>query len=404
MKAYSFLVVGLMLFVSCNQNSESKANPVISIDSPAGSSSALPSLFSNGEQTLLSWVESVNDSTSVLKYAQLLDGDWQEPQEIIRGVDWFVNWADFPTIAENNGHLISHILKKSSPETFSYDIKMNMFSSKSGQWKTNLELHSDSTQTEHGFVTLLPYKNDSFFATWLDGRNTAGSGHGHHSGAMTIRAAEVNLNGVVHNEYSLDERTCDCCQTSAAITNNGPVVVYRDRSSDEVRDMSIVRMVYGKWTEPKPVYKDNWQIKGCPVNGPKAAALGNNLVVAWFTEANNEAKVKVAFSADGGAQFDLPIRIGTEKVLGRVDIVIIDANSAIVSWMESTEKQAQFKAIKVHKSGNVGKSIVITEMDNSRKSGFPQMELVGQNLYFAWTHINDNSELIKTAKVSLESF
>ncbi len=389
------LLFGLCCFlflVSCAEKPKEEAALINYIDAPSGPNSSLPHMFSNTKHTLMSWVEKVDDSTTQLKYARLIDAAWQEPQLIIQDRDWFVNWADFPAIAENHGNLIAHVLKKSSSETFSYDVKLNVLPKGSSTWTTNLQLHSDTTKTEHGFVTLLPYMQDSFFVTWLDGRNTSGSGHDHHGGAMSIRAAEVSADGLVRNEYLLDERTCDCCQTTAAITDNGPIVIYRDRSEDEVRDMSIVRRVDGEWTQPKPVYNDNWQINGCPVNGPKAAAIGNNLVVAWFTAANNEAKVKVAFSSDGGENFDIPIHIGDSTVMGRVDIAMIDSENAIVSWMETNDTEAQIMGVKVHKSGKIGVPVIISRLDASRKTGFPQMELVGDKVYFAWTDVTNEIE------------
>jgi len=42
----------------------------------------------------------------------------------------------------------------------------------------------------------------------------------------------------------LDTRVCECCQTSVAMTAEGPVVVYGDCSEaeKEIRDISIVRL------------------------------------------------------------------------------------------------------------------------------------------------------------------
>jgi len=400
------LSIVLMLFLSfsCAEN-EKKEPPIVHlVASPAAKTSSLPSLTSNNGAMLLSWVEKIGDSMAILKYAQLKNGEWGAPKEIDRSKDWFVNWADFPAIVENHGNLISHVLKKSSSETFSYDVKLNVLPKGNSTWTTGLQLHSDMTKTEHGFVTSLPYMQDSFFITWLDGRNTSGTGHGHHEGAMSIRAAEVSADGLVRNEHLLDERTCDCCQTTAAITGNGPIVIYRDRSEEEVRDMSIVRRVHGEWTKPKPVFSDNWKINGCPVNGPKAAAIGNNVVVGWYTGANEVSKVKVAFSSDGGENFDIPIRIGDSTVMGRVDIVMIDSENAIVSWMETIEKEAQIKAVKVHRSGKVFTPVVINRLDASRKTGFPQMELVGNKVYFAWTDVTNGIETVKTAYVRLDRF
>ncbi len=60
---------------------------------------------------------------------------------------------------------------------------------------------------------------------------------------MTIRGAIIDKQGNKSGEWELDNRVCDCCQTSTAITANGPIVVYRDRSDEEIRDISIVRLI-----------------------------------------------------------------------------------------------------------------------------------------------------------------
>lgn len=372
------------------------------LDSPAGENSSLPFLYSNSKATLLSWVEKPNDSLTVFRYATMMNGAWQGSKEITRGTDWFVNWADFPAIVENKGNLLSHILRKSSTGTYSYDVKMNL-KPEGEDWRTDIPLHNDATATEHGFVTALPYQDGSFFATWLDGRNTEEK-EGSDRGSMTIRAAEVSPYGKISNEALLDSRTCDCCQTTAAITENGPVVIYRDRSKDEIRDISIVRRIDGGWSKPKVVHHDNWKIKGCPVNGPKAVALESTLAVVWFTEANKQPEVKISFSQDNGLNFENPINLGVSNVIGRVDIVILDADTVVVSYVETNDKTGWFKAVKVHSSGKVSNPKIITEVNPTRKSGFPQMELVGDTAHFAWTEIIQESTKIKTASLSMAAF
>ncbi len=400
---FSMLV---LLFTSCQEKEKKglpkeKRNTVVPMTSPTGANSSLPYLFSNGEKTLMSWVEKDGDSLTKLKYAELVAGTWQEPLEILQGTDWFVNWADFPMIAENQGNLWSHVLKKSTSGTYSYDVKMNVLPKGAAHWKTDMTLHSDGTPTEHGFVTILPYKS-AFFVTWLDGRNTQENEAGER-GAMTIRAAEVSTEGTIHTESELDRSTCDCCQTTAAITDNGPIVLYRDRSEEEVRDISIVRQIDGKWTSPKSIHNDEWKIKGCPVNGPKAAVLDNNLAVAWFTGAQENPRVQLSLSRDGGARFENPIQIGGANSIGRVDVLLVDTDTAIVSWMEAKDKQAQLKALKV-RSGIKSKELLIANLDASRKTGFPQMELVGDEVYFAWTTISGSNSQIQMAKVSAIDF
>ncbi len=398
--------IGVLLFLavsSCAEKTKQEVFEVQTIATPALENASLPFLFSNSGTTLLSWVHEENDSLAHLRYSELKDGAWQKAKQITSGANWFVNWADFPSIVANKGHLFSHVLKKSSVGTYSYDVKLNLRRAGTTAWNTDLPLHTDQTATEHGFVTALPYHDDSFFVTWLDGRNTEEK-EGQKRGAMTLRSAEVSVNGKIKNEAQLDVRTCDCCQTTAAITENGPVVIYRDRSENEIRDISIVRQIDGEWTAPKAVYNDNWKINGCPVNGPKAAALENTLVVAWFTAANTKPLVKIAFSKDNGATFDPPIEIGLSAVMGRVDIVLIDTETALVSYMQSDGNKGQLKAVKVKSSRTVFPAKTITEMSSTRKSGFPQMELVGDLVLFAWTNVANDQSTIRTASISVAAF
>ncbi|MEI2822700.1 MAG: hypothetical protein V9F02_04640 [Chitinophagaceae bacterium] len=111
--------------------------------------------------------------------------------------------------------------------------------------------------------------------------------------------------------------------------------------------MSIVRLIDGKWTTPKPIFTDNWKIEGCPVNGPRIDAIGNSLAVAWFTSPDKNAQVNIVFSNDGGATFNSPLRIDEGKGIGRVDVVMLDENTAVVSWMEGSV----IKAVKAYSNG-----------------------------------------------------
>jgi hypothetical protein len=259
-------------------------------------------------------------------------------------------------------------------------------------------LNEDGKKAEHGFVSIVPY-NDGFFACWLDGRKTASeeehSGHDGHHGEMTLRAAVFDNNYRKINEWELDGRVCDCCQTTAAITSAGPVVIYRDRSDDEIRDMSIVRLVNGQWTAPQSVNNDNWKINACPVNGPRVDALGNNMVVAWFSMPGKKAQVKISFSEDGGATFKKPIRIDEGNTIGRVDVLLLDSASALVSWMEGGNIMAQ----KVFADGKKNTSIVVASSSDKRSSGFPQITRSGNKIIFAWT--DDKAKTVRVASLDL---
>ena len=391
--------------VSCKQDKvktevEIKKSKIQFIKSPVIGNSMQPFLFNDGKNILMSWTQKLNDSLYTLNYSTLSDGKWSSAKEIIAGNDWFVNWADFPAIAKNKENLLVHFLQKSSPATFSYDIHIKQSKNNGLTWSNDKKLHQDNTFTEHGFVTFLPYKEDAFFITWLDGRNT-GDNFPKSERAMNIRTATILANGEIIDDTLVDDKTCECCQTSAAITNNGPIIVYRDRTDDEVRDIYISRLLDKKWTTPKAVFNDDWKINGCPVNGPKAASYKNTLVVAWFTAANNIPKVNISFSNNNGESFNTPIQVDNGKAIGRVDVALIDTKNALISWMETTEYAAEIKIVKVNIDGTKSEPFVVSEISAVRGSGFPQMELLNNEIIFAWNYIIDKQVTIKTASISI---
>jgi hypothetical protein len=399
------LLTALLLMgtiVSCtNNNNEKKTTETAEVNplaSPASDSCAEPFLFADQNRMVyLSWVEKKGKESS-LKFSTLSNDQWSEPVLIASGNNWFVNWADYPVaITDGNNHMAAHFLEKSAANTYAYDIKFLISSDKGRSWSNSKILHDDGKQAEHGFVSMIPY-NDKFFISWLDGRNTAmeegAGGHEEHHGQMSLRGAIVDMQGNKTDEWELDNRVCYCCQTSTALTNNGPVVVYRDRSEDEIRDMSIVRFVNGQWTAPKTIFEDKWKITGCPVNGPSVSALGNSLAVAWFSMPDKKPQVNIIFSKDGGETFDKLIRIDEDKPIGRVDVLMLDEKSAMVSWMEGTV----IKAVKVHADGTKESSITIASTSESRSAGFPQMTKSGNKLVFAWT--DDKAKTIKVASLA----
>lgn len=397
----AFMVMGAL--ASCTNNNSKKNSTVNAevkqLSSPTADSCAEPFLFTDKNGTVyLSWVEK-KGKESTLKFSALVNDQWLEPKIIASGNNWFVNWADYPVMAtDGKNSFMAHFLEKSDTAKFTYDIKL-VSSADSGQsWSNSKILHDDRKQAEHGFVSIIPYK-DGFFTCWLDGRKTAMEGdmghHDGHHGEMTVRAAMLDKSGKKINEWELDGRVCDCCQTTAAITDNGPIVVYRDRSDDEIRDMSIVRLLNGQWTKPTTIHADNWQIRACPVNGPRVDAMGNNLVVAWFSMPDKNAQVNIVFSEDGGETFDRPIRIDEGKPIGRVDVVILNEKSVMVSWMEGSV----IKAARVYRNGEKEPSIIIAVSSESRASGFPQMTKSGNNLIFAWT--DGKEKIIKVARLPI---
>lgn len=377
------------------------------LPSPAAINSSLSRVVTDGKgQVYLSWVTREGEMAS-LRYAKLEGDDWTTPVTISQGNDWFNNWADFPSLLVNDDSMTAHWLRMSADGTFDYDIEAAFYNSESDAWSTGITIHKDGVSAEHGFVSMLAMSEGRTFITWLDGRETVvnnDDGAGSNTepdeyGAMTLRAGVFDKNGATVSAWELDHRVCDCCQTSSAMSNTGPMVVYRDRSDDEIRDIYITRFEDDAWTEPVAIHNDGWQIAGCPVNGPSIAAQGEQVAVSWFTARDDSPKVKLVLSDDNGKTFSAPILVANETTNGRVGTAILESGHVAVSWMDTKATDAKIMLTLYSAQGQLLETTQVATSKASRRSGFPIIVSAGNDVYVSWTDISDGAQ-VRVARLS----
>lgn len=369
----------------------------------AAPGSGEPHLSSTKDDIIvMSWLEPSSEGVA-LKWSQLTKQRWSDPQLVSSGKDWFVNWADFPSVQPIANNLwAAHWLVKRPGGTFAYDIAISISEDAGISWGDPAPPHEDGTATEHGFVSLFP-RDGGVAALWLDGRNMQPSDDGHGHGGMTLRSVVVGMDDELRDKAVVDNLVCDCCQTDVAITSSGPVAVYRNRTDDEIRDIYVTRFENNEWQAGVPVANDGWNIAGCPVNGPAIDANRNTVATAWFTAANNNTKVRFARSTDAAKTFSEAIDIATDRPIGRVDTVLLEDGSALVSWLRSAgDSTGEVRIRHVATDGRLGPSNLITTTAAGRMSGFPQMVLRGDEVVIAWTDVDHDETAVRTAIVGVQ--
>ena len=351
------------------------AAPVVwgDLQIPASPGSLAPGLLTVGDRVIASWLDE-DEGGHTLRFGTVGSAGISEARVGGSGGDLFANWADRPGLHQaGDGSLLAHWLKQLGDETYAYGVELR---SVEDSGPAPVWLHDDTSPTEHGFVTSVS-TDDGLRFFWLDGRAMAQDGP---MGLRTTRLADAQPEPSV----LLDDRVCECCPTGAAVASTGPIVVYRDRSDEEIRDIYFVRQVEGEWQEPQAVAHDGWEINGCPVNGPAIAADGEDVVVVWFTAAQKQARVQWAVSRDAGATFSAPVVIDDVRPVGRVDVALHDGE-IFASWLGRAEGKGEIRLAR----GQIGTPDdfgieALVSSDVGRSAGYPRIALQGDALLLTW--------------------
>lgn len=368
----------------------------VPISVPSGTPAHGPRLASGPDgELVLSWMER-GDGVSALRYSRYDQGSWRPPVTVTTDEHMFVNWADLPAVTPlGSGSLLAHWLSYTADAPYAYQILTAYSSDAAATWSAPASPHSDGTPTEHGFVSTYPVAGGTGLV-WLDGRNTPDKG-------MTLRSATLSEDGVASEEAVVDNWVCDCCQTDVAVTEAGPIVVYRDRTDDEVRDIYVARNVNGQWQAGSAISNDGWVISGCPVNGPVIDAAGNFVAVAWFTAADQKPKVQTAFSTNAGKSFSEAIEVAAGNTSGHVGLALIDNHSYAVSWMEpGTDGEYAIKLLAITSEGQKGLGQVVGRTSIARN--VPQLVRVRDKLILAWTDKFDEVSKVVSVEVAILGF
>ena len=372
-------------------------NPQITeLTSPAAAENSSESqLTTDGTHTILSWIERDGETTS-LKFSQRESGGWSRPVTVATGDDWFINWADVPSVVRVSDRLLAaHWLQNTGPDSEGYEVRVVFSHDGGGTWSAPTTPHHDGTPTEHGFASLYPDGDGGVGVVWLDGRTRKG---------MALRSATFSQDGTQKSELVVVDRACECCPTAVARTSDGVIAAFRNLGDNDVRDIFVARSIgrgATSWSAAAPVHNDDWRIDACPVNGPAVAASGQTVVVAWFNAKTDPGHVFVAFSRDGGKTFAAPTRVDDASALGRVAVALLDDDSAVVGWMEFADHRSQFRMRRVSADREMSASTVVSTRTAAGASGYPRLVRAGRELMFAWTESQSGQARVRTAAWSM---
>ncbi|HLG96142.1 MAG TPA: sialidase family protein [Bryobacteraceae bacterium] len=370
----SRLLVVLTAMLSCIAAGQTLSSTAVT--SPAGPGSVQPnwSVTPDGA-AVLSWTEPAKDGTSALRYAVRRGAAWSASVTIAAHRHFFRHPAEVPEVVQTaDGHWLAHWVEnqESSEAEFVY-----VSSSTDGMhWTAPAQAHRDHSPVQHGLASMIENPGGGASIFWLEALKGE-------DGPVYLMRSVVDASGKEVNEERLDDDVCACCPTAAAKTSKGLIVAYRDHTPKDIRDIAVLRLENGKWSPSKIVYNDNWHIDACPINAAAVAARGDRVAVAWFTGAQDSPKVKIAFSSDAGATFGKPAVFSTGHAFGYTSVILDDAGTALVSWLEQGPSGARVLVRSVNAAGMAGPVLEIAKGEKM-VLGYPKLARAGRETLVAW--------------------
>jgi hypothetical protein len=343
---------------------------------------------SPGGDVYLSWIDPTSDKRHSLRFAKWNGASWSAPEAISEGSNWFVNWADFPSLSiARDGSMRAHWLAR--PESggqYGYGIRVAWRESgPRGRWRQVAAFNENDPVDYAGFLSFAA--NGAAYLSPAGSAATVRATHQHggeEDHRKTLRFATFGNSGQLIRDIEIDSDVCSCCQTSSAEIPSGVLVAYRDHLPGEIRDISVIRIRDGKASAPEVLHRDGWKINGCPTEGPSVAASGNSVGIAWMTRAGGTSRLQLAWSQNGGVRFRAPVAVDEGDPLGRPHLVAIDEKESLLVWLEKNNTGAEIRLRRVASDGRVGSSMVIAKVAASRTTGLPRVAVYREQVLVAW--------------------
>lgn len=393
MKNLLFLLV--ILWGCGDASTQNKAQPtaapslqVRKVAPPGTGGHLAPELTTLSDGTpVLSWLERLPEGYSRFVFAEWNGEAFNNPIEIARGTNWYQGKADVPGLISGPDNALLAHYRINSYGDFAYGIRVMVSHDNGRTWLPPIRPHENNTQAEFGFFSAIPKDNGSFLIAWLDGRETMlPTPDGKGKMPTTLRTAMINKEGKMEDEQIRDNRVCDCCPTAAIPYGSDGLLVYRDRSEEEVRDIRLLAPMAHQDLAEGTFPKDNWQVQGCPVNGPTAVMRDEkHAAIGWFTASDNKPKVQIAFS-EQDYQFGKAILLDSTHVRGRIDLAPWGQNIA-ACWVVSDGKKEKVKIAEIE--WQTGKILTQSTYEpESRLHGNPKLVSKENTLIMAWPVID----------------
>lgn len=350
-------------------------------------------------RTVLSWVRTLSDSTSVLCYSIL---DRENKTVIIKSSNNISPHAEnLPkVIFKPSGEIVAVWGAKNPNPNNKYSglIFYSQSFDDGKTWTPATRLVSDPNGYDQRYSDVALMKSGEVAIIWLDNRKTKNV-----EGSAVYCAVTNGKNGF-SNETLVSQPACQCCRTSIFVDNNDNIhALYRGIINDSIRDMvHIVSSNAGKsFTAPERIFKDDWVLRGCPHTGPSMTENSKGLHYTWYTGGLNKGSFYIRSTSDGST-FSGHDSINSKGM--HPQITSTAGDKLVVAWDETIQVGSEYyKRIGLQvRSGDGKKELNSYITTDEAYSTYPVVSAVdNNNLVVAYTAKLYGRDYVKWQRVSL---
>lgn len=269
-------------------------------------------------------------------------------------------------------------------------------------------VHGTDGVGNRGWESIAVDSNGKTFALWLDHRDMAAprrEGEAHQHGPQASQLFVAALDG--SPAHAIARGVCYCCRTALVASEGSVYAAWRHVYADNHRDIAFAmsRDEGRTFSAPVRVSDDNWQINGCPENGPAIALDRQRRVhVVWPTRVQTGASETLALfhavSVDG-TSFSPRARIPTSGVAYHPRLISATDGSFVVAWDEAAGGERRVRLAR----GIPDRSGMVTfrplDIGGAADGRYPAIAATPTHLIVAWTMRRSEATRIAVARVPL---
>ncbi|WP_425639738.1 sialidase family protein [Algoriphagus yeomjeoni] len=291
-KAFCWLLlIPIVLMVGCSppaKNSTLRNFPgILTLESsPEIGAESISLTLDPKKQPVAVWTEKAMDSNQIqVLYSRWNGQELSDPQTVPMSETPKVGSESIPKmIFKPDGDLLLfYEVKIHNPTNDRVSQIKYMVSKDDGKtWSGPFRVHSDNSPDKgHSFFDIALLSDGEIGAVWLDTALI--------EGGRSVLFSKTDIQNKFGNESVVDSLACQCCRTALYADASGLIsVVYRDILPGSIRDISLATSLNGgaSFSTAISFSFDQWNLDGCPHNGPDVVSDGERIYTTWYTGAN----------------------------------------------------------------------------------------------------------------------